>query len=321
MYFLFFNLIFLVILTTIAARLFFYRRNIAKTLRFIGHTKTGYLKIRHDDGIIVDASEGIINILGLSLSKKEIVGRDIRDFFVKAQDQRTFLDELKENGGMIEKRIFHFITLTGKEKWVVYTSKTMRDVYSGALVVEIIAEDVTEEKTSLMEMTETETKYEQLFRSSGDMIILFDHKSGMIEDANPASVLITGYESAEMAGKPFETLIHPLKRNEFKDRERELLIKNISRLETIIVCKNGEYKDVWVTMNMFELKDKKKIMADVQDITELAQEREEQQKRRSELEKFCRASVTREERVKKLREELEQAKRQIENLRQEKTHG
>jgi len=310
-----------IILLAVGIWLYGYYHSAKILLRLIEKTKTGYMKLRYKDGKIIDINNGMAEILEQKLPRKDFIGRKLKEFFVKAEDQAGIKEALKQNDGKLLNSIYHFRTLGGSEKWIRHNSQVFRDHYTGQLVVQSLVEDITEEELSYQRMVETEERYEKLFKNSGYMVILYGFESKAIEEINPVTEIITGYSDNELLGSSFESIIHPSCRDELHKKEEELLFRDVTRLEASVVCKDGTYKESWVTLSTFDIKGKKIIMADIKDISELAKEREEQKKRRDELENFRKASLAREERIKDLREELQKAKRQIDMLKEGKTGG
>ncbi len=310
-----FNIIILIIVVFLGTKLYGYYRFTGVLLRLIGRAAIGYIRIRYRDGMVLEMNDGSLDILDLTMSKKDLLKHDISKFFVNAEEgnQAGLREELVQNQGDRRDRVYHLRTLAGNEKWILYNAQLLRDRYSGELVVHVLIENITREEESYQDLVRSEERYEKLFKNLGDMVILYDFKNKIVEEVNPVTEEITGYSGSELIGRSFERLIHPSYRTGLLEKQEELMFTGVVRLKAVIVCKDGTYKEVWLTLSTFRIRGKKIIMTVIKDISELVREREEQNKRRDELERFRRASIEREERIKRLREELNRAKRQIDS--------
>jgi PAS domain S-box-containing protein len=174
---------------------------------------------------------------------------------------------------------------------------------------------MTNVRSSYEEMRDAEERYRKLFKNSGDMVVIYRYGSGMIEEINPVTDVLTGFSEEELVGRSFAELLHPSSRKELKEVHKDLMFRGHARMEGVIVCKNGSYKEASLTLSMFEIKGEKVIMTIIKDISGLVREREEQVRRKEELEDFWKASVEREGRIKDLRTELQIAREQIKILK------
>jgi len=66
----------------------------------------------------------------------------------------------------------------------------------------------------------------------------------IIEEVNPITEVITAFSKDELTGMPFERLFHPSYRKQLQESQEDLLFKGSSRVETVLVCKNGLYKEI-----------------------------------------------------------------------------
>ncbi len=133
----------------------------------------------------------------------------------------------------------------------------------------------------------------------------------MMEEVNPITEIVSGYSAEELVGKTFDMLFHPDKIKMLKEAQKDLLFMGHSRFGTTMVTKNGMYKEVMLTLSIADIQGEKMVMALIKDISEIVAEKEEQRKRKKELEAFWQASIEREERIKDLRGDLERANRQL----------
>lgn len=304
------------ILLAFLVRKYVVARRIRKTcFRLIDHINVGYYRYRAKDGVILIANKAFADILGLDVAPEDLVGRSLSELLIYVDGEGSIRQKLKERGELRNYE-YRFKTLDGRDKIVLHHSYIIREVPGGDEVIEAIMEDITEERLSYERMKASQERYEKLFKDSGDMVIICTFDDFVIEEVNPITEVITGFSQEELIGKQFGDIFHPTHRKGLKESYEDLLFKGSSRVEAIIVCKNGAYKEVILTLSLVEIKAQRVVMAVVKDVSAMAQERKEQQRRKKELEEFWKASTEREERIKDLRSELERTKQQIRLLKQ-----
>jgi PAS domain S-box-containing protein len=281
----------------------------------IDNINIGHYRYRCRDGLILGANEGFLKILELNMKPDEVIGRPLSELLIYIDGEKNIRDELRKRREL-KNYEYHFKTLKGKDKYVMHNSRCVKDPYTREEVIEAFIEDVTGGKLSYEKMKESQERYEKLFKNSGDMVIICNLDDFVIEEVNPVTEVITGFSSDELAGKPCEDIFHPSRRKELKEIKEDLLFQGSSRIDTVIVCKNGTYKEVIMTLSSVEIKGKRFAMAVVKDISAMVKDREEQARRSKELEDFWKASAAREERIKNLRLEVERQKQQIKLLKE-----
>ena len=144
--------------------------------------------------------------------------------------------------------------------------------------------DITERKKMEEALRESEEKYRKQFEEALDAIFVADAETGIIVDCNRAASELVGREKSELIGK-HQRILHPPQQidGEFsKTFKQHLKEKEGQVLETQVITKKGEIKDVAVKANVFELRGEKMLQGIFRDITENKQAeeafRESQQK-------------------------------------------
>ncbi|MGD2279335.1 MAG: PAS domain-containing protein [Candidatus Omnitrophota bacterium] len=307
------NLVLLVALFFIGAKCIESRRAKSALQKLMDYTHTGYYKYRFRDGVIIETNKNFIDILELDMEKEEAIGRSLSELIIYVSDEESIRKRVREEKEIKNHR-YRFKTLKGRDKCVLYNSFISRDPGTGEEVIEAVVKDITDERYAYTKIKETEERYKKLFKSSGDIVVIYKFETEAIEEINPVTEILTGFSEDELTGRSFEVLFHPSSRKSLNEAHKDLMFRGSSRFEGVIVCKNGSYKEVSVTLSMFEFKDERIVMAVVKDISGLVRGREEETRRKEELEKFWKASVEREQRLKDLRTELQVAKQQIKLL-------
>ena len=130
--------------------------------------------------------------------------------------------------------------------------------------------DITERKEAERLLRESEETYRKQFEGAMDAIFVADPQSGILLDCNDAALKLVGRERSEVIGKS-HAILHPPEEieGEFNRSFKEHLPNNEERiLETKIVTKNGEIKDVAIKPSLLEIKGKQVLQGIFRDITE-----------------------------------------------------
>lgn len=282
--------------------------------KLMDNVNIGYYRYRYKDGVVLEANKGFTKIIEAEEEPKDIVGRSLSELLIYIDSEGSIRERLKENKHLRNIE-YHFKTLKGKDKWVLHNSRIYKDPVGGENVIEVLIEDITEERMSYEKMKESQERYQKLFKNSGDIVIIYSLETGAIEEVNPVTEIITGYSQKELVGSTLESIIHPAHKRALEDARRDLMFTGNASMESVLVCQNGTYREVIVTMSVVDIEGKRIVITILKDISEIMREREEDAKRKKELEEFWQASIKREERIKDLRNELERAQHEIKALR------
>lgn len=292
-----------------------YRRSHETLQRLMGHMRMGYCRYRGQDEVVVDINEGFIDVLELALEPKDVKGRMLVELFVSMENREEMKRQISMRG-FVKNAEQKVRLLNGKDKHIRFNSYAVKDDSGGKEAVEMLIEDITDEKLSKEKVIESRERYEKLFKNSGDMVIICSLEGFVIEEVNSAVEVITGFSREELGKRQMEALIHPARRKEIEDARKDLMFVGTGRLETVIVCKNGSYKDVIMTLSAVEIGDEKIVMVVIKDVSAIKKDMEETTRRNRELEDFWKASIEREERITELKQELERLREQIKFLKE-----
>jgi PAS domain S-box-containing protein len=311
------NLIALVAIFFSVKKYLEHRQNSASFQRLIDRINVGCYRYRLKDGVVLRANRGFVEILELDMGPGEVVGRSVRELMIYVEGENSIREQVRERGELRNYE-YHFKTLKGNDKWVLHNSYLVRDPFTGDEAIEAMVQDITEEKVAYEKMKQSQERYEKLFSNSADMVIIYKVSGSAIEEINPVTEVITGFSSKELIGKAFDSLFHPSSRAKLSQAQEDLLFKGGSQLEAVVVCRNGSYKEVFLTMSLVELNEERMVMVIAKDISEFVKGMDEQKRRKAELEDFWKAAVEREERIKDLRHDLDRVKEEIRILKEGK---
>ena len=135
-----------------------------------------------------------------------------------------------------------------------------------------IMRDVTKRKKTEKALRESEEKHRKLFEESMDAIFVADAATGMIVDCNPAASKLVGWQKAELVGQ-HQSIVFPQEQIDggFSRSFKKHLKDPTKTLETQVMQKTGEIKDVAIKATIFELKGKQLIQGTFRDISEKKQ--------------------------------------------------
>jgi two-component system sensor kinase FixL len=143
-----------------------------------------------------------------------------------------------------------------------------------------LTQEITVRKEAEKQLRKAEEKYRMQFEGALDAIFVGDAVTGIILDCNPAATKLIGWEKSELIGK-HQQMLHPPEQNEngfSKTFKQHLNDKQGHTLETQVITKSGEIKDIAIKANLIEIGGKKVLQGIFRDITEnkKAQQRQAQ---------------------------------------------
>ena len=304
-------LLFLLSVVTFKCIKLFFSEKVIKNV--IDQISMGYFGYRLKDGEVLFANKEFVRILEIGEKGEDIVGRPIGKLFIPVDPDKFFGKEMKEKK-RIDRSECRIRTLTGKDKIVTYKECIVTDPVTREEMAAVLIEDVTEKMVCYNDMRESREKYEKLFNSSGDMVMIFDIYDLSIKEANPAAEEFTEFSNMELLTMNIDQLVHPMYRLEFTEMVRDLVFSGKAGLETVLVRKSGLYLSVLLTITIMEIAERKMVIAVGKDISSYVDRKEEEDKRRRELEDFLNSSAEREERINDLCAALELAEEKIKSF-------
>lgn len=136
------------------------------------------------------------------------------------------------------------------------------------------AAEVTEQrskyKKTIEKLKSSEEKYRASFEKAMDAIVLADAVTGIIVDCNHAACKLVGRKKSEIIGQ-HQRILHPPEEieGEFsKTFPRHLKEDEGQVLETKVITKDGEVRDVEIKANLVEVAGKKILQGIFRDVTE-----------------------------------------------------
>ena len=176
------------------------------------------------------------------------------------------------------------VTRSGELRQIAWHNALLRDEQGRIIGTLSSGDDITKHKQVEEVLRENEERYRIQFEQTTDALFLADTQTGIILDCNRAATELTGREKSELIGQ-HQTVLHPA-----EDRDGEFSksfkqhIAGESLIESKVITKSGEIRNVLIKANRFDFKGKKVILANFRDITKRKQAEEALKVRERELE-------------------------------------
>jgi PAS domain S-box-containing protein len=175
------------------------------------------------------------------------------------------------------------ITTSGAIKQIISKGNVLKDINNKLIGCYGTAQDITERKIIERELVkakekaeESELQFRLIYENSKNPIMWTEAKTGKIIACNPASKILTEYESEELIGKPFTCLIPQEQLLEtYSKYQKHQEIKKSKSIESQIITKSGKIKDVELSATNVELNGKEISQAIFKDITSRLQKEKE----------------------------------------------
>jgi PAS domain S-box-containing protein len=157
-----------------------------------------------------------------------------------------------------------------------YITETRKiPIFEGSKVTRIatIIHNITEREQAEEALRESEEHYKTLFNEATAGICLADAETGIIIDCNEALAALVCRERAELIGKPQKILHPPQYKKEAFSRtfKQHLTNKEGQVLETQVVTKTADIREVEIKANFLYLQGRKVLQGFFHDITERKQ--------------------------------------------------
>jgi PAS domain S-box-containing protein len=209
-------------------------------------------------------------IMQYGFRENEIVGSFIFKLVPTEYNQRLLTGLKNTAAGNPSQGEIEILTPNGKRS-AEYNSNTIW-VNGKVVGYQTIMRDVTERKKAEKALRESEEKHRKLFEESMDAIFVADAATGIIVDCNPAASKLVGWQKSELVGQ-HQSIVFPQEQIDggFSRSFKKHLKDPTKTLETQVMQKTGEIKDVAVKSTIFELKGKQLIQGTFRDISEKKQ--------------------------------------------------
>lgn len=241
--------------------------------------QAGIFLIDAESHIIVDVNQSAAAMIGLP--KEQIIGKECHKYVCPAEQGKCPISDLGQTVDNSEKIL---LTADGKGIPILKTVTPVVLIGKSYLLESFV--NLTERKKAEEELLKTEERYRVQFEGALDAIFIADAETGILIDCNPAGTKLVGREKSELVGKSHRILHPPMESEEkFHGTFKEHLEDKCDQtLETQIITKTGEIRDVAVKANLLEIGGKKVLQGIFRDVTEHRKSEEALQRLNIELE-------------------------------------
>ncbi|MGB5933424.1 MAG: PAS domain S-box protein [Anaerolineae bacterium] len=207
--------------------------------------------------------------------EKEVLRKPAVEFWQIKEKASEVVEALRDRGSWIGELV---ATRKGGSLFDVQLSASMITDEAGnpiRMMASFI--DITERKRAEEALRKSEERYKKQFEVAMDAILIADAETGILVDCNRVALELVGREKSELVGK-HQRILHPPEEIEgefsrtFKQHLKE---KEGQVLETQVITKKGEIKDIAIKASTFELEGQKMILGIFRDITERKRAEEE----------------------------------------------
>jgi len=174
------------------------------------------------------------------------------------------------------------------------------------------AQDISERRRAETLLLESEQKYRSIIDSVPIGMHMYELKPDgklVFIGANPTADKILGIENSQFIGKTIEDAFPPLKETEVPQRYREVAKTGTPWSTEQINYEHGKIKGAF-EVHAFQTS-ANRMAAAFTEITERKQAKEEMDKRVSDLERFSKVAMGREDRILELKKEVERLKEKL----------
>lgn len=152
-----------------------------------------------------------------------------------------------------------------------------QDLQRTTTSIDNLNKEISERKKIEEALRRAEERYRMQFEEALDGIFVSDAETGILIDCNPAAAKLVGRERSEIIGQ-HQRILHPREETEeefSKTYVQHLKEKQGQVLETQVITKTGEIREVAITASMWEVGGKKVMQGIFRDITERKKAEEE----------------------------------------------
>ncbi|MDH3939191.1 MAG: PAS domain S-box protein, partial [candidate division Zixibacteria bacterium] len=207
------------------------------------------------EGDICSANDQAARLLGFS--KRRLVGRRLADLAaakVSGEEAAEFILSRSATGHSTHEREIEVQTVDQESIWVSLSSRPVLDRQGHVLLTGVTAVNITERKTAVSALCESEERFRRTFDESpiGAAMVSLDNRFVRV---NSELCRITGYTESELTALGWANVVDPEDLDEILTASKELLNDRVEQyaIDCRLMRKDGA--TVWVRQSVRVMKD------------------------------------------------------------------
>lgn len=242
------------------------------------------MQIFAPDGTLIAANRAWELLWGLTLDQigpynvledQQLVEKGVTPFILRGfQGEATEIPPVKYEPGSSIPRL-HDVPY----RWIRSSIYPVNDADGELREVVLMHEDITAQKETEQQLSQTEELYRRIFEATADGLIINDPTTGCVVEANPAVCRMHGYSYAEFVGLHGSAFIHPDYHSVFADFLETISAGGTFQCKALDTRKDGSIFPVEVAGSPMMYNDRLHILAVVRDVTARVEAEEELEQR------------------------------------------
>jgi two-component system sensor histidine kinase/response regulator len=247
------------------------RKSELKYRRLFENSQMGIGRTRIEDGLILDANQRFIEILGYR-DASEVIGKKSKaELYLNPRDREFVLHQLHQSGELNNYEV-QFRRRDGSIAWVLLSLRLNTEEHC----IEAVITDISARKRTEIALAESEFKFRTIVENANDVLGILDLE-GLIRYISPNVVNLIGFTPAELEGQTFDPFVYPDDLPKLREVYHRLATtgERISGIEYRTKHKDG--RCIWQLSNLSSFRDvngELLIIGVVRDITERKQAEE-----------------------------------------------
>jgi PAS domain S-box-containing protein len=218
---------------------------------------------RLDDGLLVEVNDAYCAVSGYT--RDEVIGKSAREMLWAEPERRDDFVRRLQDQGRIRELEQKMKSKFGPQLDVLLSVEIID--LDGVAHVLASAVDITNRKRAAEALRKSEEKFAKAFQASPNPIIITEHESGILVDANDAFFTTFGYAREEAIGRPTHELVweqQGLRDQYLAQLEAEGRLRGV---ELALHTKSGDPVQILMSVEMIELAGSRYLLIEGLDIT------------------------------------------------------
>ena len=215
-----------------------------------------------------------------SPSCKRVTGYDSNAFFsdpalfrsiIHPDDRELYADHRQEavSGISTHSLVIRIQHSDGTTRWIEHDCQSVYDQAGAFIGNRGSNRDITERIQAQSALKESEYHFHQLFIQNWDAVMLLEHETFAVVDANPAFLSLFGYSLNELVSHGSWPLLAPETTQQFTQLLQDATFLGESFLEKgLSICKDGTKLHISAKVKLIRLKEQNVVYCSIRDISE-----------------------------------------------------